>query len=227
MTVGLVIVSHSEKIAEGVLELARQMAGSIRIVAAGGTDDGGIGTSFDKISTGIASADDGGGVVLLCDLGSAILTAETALDLLDAEVRDRVRIAKAPLVEGAVSAAVAAEIGGDLATVVEAAESAGRREESAPPVPPETGGATHSAATATTTLVNDDGLHARPASEFVKLASTFEASVRVNGVDAKSLLRIMSLGLAKGREVTIVAEGPDAGAAVDALVELIGSGFGE
>jgi PTS hybrid protein len=81
--------------------------------------------------------------------------------------------------------------------------------------------------TARATLVNRDGLHARPASEFVKLASGFDATVLVNGVDAKSLLRIMSLGLAGGQDVNLVAEGPDARAAVDALVNLIDSAFGE
>ena len=80
---------------------------------------------------------------------------------------------------------------------------------------------------AATTLVNKDGLHARPASDFVKLASSFDASITVNGVDAKSLLRIMSLGLAAGRRVELEATGPSAVAALAALVDLIDSGFGE
>ena len=79
--------------------------------AAGGTDDGRIGTSFDRVTAAIAEADPVRGVVVLCDLGSAILTAETALDFLDDEQRDRVRIVDAPLVEGGVAASVAAEVG--------------------------------------------------------------------------------------------------------------------
>ncbi|MET3767912.1 PTS hybrid protein [Marisediminicola sp. UYEF4] len=223
MSVGLVIVSHSDKIAVGIGELAGQMAPTTRVLAAGGLDDGAIGTSFEKITRAIAEADDGAGVVLLCDLGSAILTAETALDFLDDDQRERVVIADAPIVEGAVAAAVAAETGGDLAAVVTAAESANR------PGTREPGESTESAEalSARATLVNKDGLHARPAADFVKRASDFEASVTVNGVNAKSLLRIMSLGVGVGSELTLTAEGPDAQAALDALVELIESGFGE
>jgi len=253
MVVGLVIVSHSSKIAEGVVDLASQMAEGVRIVAAGGTDEGGIGTSFDKVSAAITGADDGAGVVVLCDLGSAILTAETALDFVDDDVRDRVQIADAPLVEGAVAAAVAAQIGGTLQDVVTAAESANSTaEHSADTGGADTGAAdtdaadvdasgvddaesatgtdpasTEQSVTGETTLVNAAGLHARPAAEFVRLASAFDARVTVNGVDAKSLLRIMSLGLGKGKEVALVATGPDARAAVDALIALVDSGFGE
>ncbi|WP_243399217.1 dihydroxyacetone kinase phosphoryl donor subunit DhaM [Cryobacterium zongtaii] len=230
--VGVVFVSHSVEIASGLVTLARQMAPHVALVAAGGMDDGGIGTSFDKIAAGIEEADHGGGVVLLCDLGSAILTAETAVDFLDDDVRARVRIADAPLVEGGVSAAVAAEIGGDLAAVLAAAESAGgvgsAPAGAAPPAP-------DAAATddlpqpvsRTVTLRNRDGLHARPAADFVKLASQFDAEVSVNGKDAHSLLGIMSLGLTRGMSVEI--SGPDerSRAAVDALAELIETGFGE
>ena len=73
MSVGLVVVSHSAKIAEGVVELAGQMAGAVRIQAAGGTDDGGIGTDATLIAEAIAAADEGEGVLVLVDLGSAVL----------------------------------------------------------------------------------------------------------------------------------------------------------
>lgn len=228
----MVFVSHSARIAEGLVELARQMAPSAALVAAGGTDDGRIGTSFDLVSTGIAEADAGEGVVVLCDLGSAILTAETALDFLDDETRARVRIVDAPLVEGGVAAAVAAEAGEELARVVAAAESA--RSTGAPTAG---GGAEEASATAGTapsvshsrrvTLINADGLHARPAAELVKLASTFPQKVTVNGTDAKSLLGIMSLGLTKGATVEIASDDPAGGAAVDAIATLAESGFGE
>jgi PTS hybrid protein len=219
--VGLVFVSHSTKIAEGLVDLARQMAPHAVLVPAGGTDEGGIGTSFTKVVSGIAQADAGAGVVLLCDLGSAILTAETALDFLDDEMRARVRIVDAPLVEGGVAAAVAAEIGGDLDAVVRAARSArgaptGQAAPSAPPV-----------VTRTVTLINKDGLHARPAAEFVKLASTFDARVTVNGKDASSLLAIMSLGLTQGKTAEISSSDENGAEAVDALAELLQSGFGE
>ena len=231
--VGVVFVSHSVEIASGLVALAHQMAPNVALVAAGGMDDGGIGTSFDKIAAGIAEADHGVGVVLLCDLGSAILTAETAVEFLDDEVRARVRIADAPLVEGGVAAAVTAEIGGDLAAVLAAAESAqGGGSAPTEAVPSEPAGADGAEGAArpvsrTVTLRNRDGLHARPAADFVKLASGFDAEVTVNGKDAHSLLGIMSLGLTRGMSVEI--SGPDerSRAAVDALADLIETGFGE
>ena len=229
--VGIVFVSHSVLIAAGLVALARQMAPSTTLVAAGGMDDEGIGTSFDKISAALLEADAGAGVVVLCDLGSAILTAETAVEFLDDDLRERVRIADAPLVEGGVAAAVAAEIGGDLDAVLSAAESAGGTPVVEPPIAPavdsEGAGAAAGPVSRTVTLRNRDGLHARPAADFVKLASTFDAEVSVNGKDAHSLLGIMSLGLTRG--MSVVISGPDEGsrAAVDALADLIETGFGE
>lgn len=240
MSVGLLLVSHSSKIAEGVAELAHQMAATVTIVAAGGTDEDGIGTSFEKVQSGLASADSGDGVVVLYDLGSALLTTETAVDFLeDDAVRERVRVVDAPLVEGAVAAAVAAEMGSGLDDVVAAARTAGGV--------PENGAETWAGATdagsgahagdasagadgvveRTVVLVNRDGLHARPAADFVKLAGSFDARIDVNGVDAQSLLAIMSLGLVRGAEARIRATGPDARRAVDELSELIETGFGE
>jgi len=232
VAIGLVIVSHSEKIAAGVVELAAQMAAGVHIEAAGGTDDGGIGTSFDKVTDAIAAADSGDGVVVLCDLGSAILTAETAIDFLDDDVISRVRIADAPLVEGAVAAAVAAEVGGSLDEVLAAAESANQTvsEATGSDAPAHTAPAPATepgVVFGTATLINASGLHARPAADFVRLASTFDASIRINGVEAKSLLKIMSLGLGKGTKIELEAHGPQAQEAVTALRELIGSGFGE
>lgn len=240
MSVGLLLVSHSSKIADGVAELAHQMAATVTIVAAGGTDEDGIGTSFEKVQSGLASADSGDGVVVLYDLGSALLTTETAVDLLEEDtVRARVRVVDAPLVEGAVAAAVAAEMGSGLDDVVAAARTAGGGPENGA----ETGaGATDAGSGAhagdasagadgvverTVVLVNRDGLHARPAADFVKLAGSFDARIDVNGVDAQSLLAIMSLGLVRGAEARIRATGPDARRAVDELSELIETGFGE
>ncbi len=228
--VGLVFVSHSDKIADGLRELAAQMAQNAPMAAAGGTDDGRIGTSFDKVTAAIAAVDQGVGIVVLCDLGSAILTAETALDFLDDSVRERVRIVDAPLIEGGVAAAVASEVGGTLHAVMEAAESAGgttalsagsvEPSESAEPAPPD-------GYSRTVTLINKDGLHARPAADFVKLANTFPARVTVNGTDARSLLGIMAMGLVKGTTVVLASEDPVGSEAVDALATLVESGFGE
>ena len=125
MTVGLVIVSHSPKIAEGVVELAGEMAEEVRVLAAGGTDDGEIGTSATKIADAIAAADSGDGVLVLVDLGSAVLSTRMAIDeLLADELRDRVRISEGPVVEGAVIGAVQASTGSALDEVARAAARA-------------------------------------------------------------------------------------------------------
>jgi phosphoenolpyruvate---glycerone phosphotransferase subunit DhaM len=93
MTVGLVIVSHSAKVAEGVVELAAQMAEEISVLPAGGTDDGEIGTSAPRIAEAIEAADSGDGVLVLVDLGSAVLSTRMAIDeLIGDQHRGRVRI---------------------------------------------------------------------------------------------------------------------------------------
>jgi len=124
MAVGLVIVSHSARLAEGVVELASQMAASVRMVAAGGTDDGGLGTSLTKVLDALIAVDSADGVVVFVDLGSAALVAEMALEQLPTWQRVRIRIASAPLVEGSVVAAVQASIGSSIEEVVAAAEEA-------------------------------------------------------------------------------------------------------
>ena len=123
--VGIVVVSHSAQIAAGTVELARQMAGDdLRIEAAGGTADGSLGTDAAAIMAAISAAEGGAGVLVLMDLGSAVLATQTALELLGDEVAARVRLSGGPLVEGAVVAAVQASVGDDLAAVLAAAEEA-------------------------------------------------------------------------------------------------------
>ena len=122
--VGIVIVSHSWKVAEGVVDLAGQMAqGFDGIKAAGGMEDGEIGTDAARIMAAIEEVNSGDGVLILCDMGSAIMSAETAIELLDDPDID-VRIADAPLVEGAIVAAVEAFAGESLEDVLKAAEDA-------------------------------------------------------------------------------------------------------
>jgi PTS hybrid protein len=224
--VGLVFVSHSARLAEGLVELARQMAPSTRLIAAGGTADGGIGTSFEAVSAALREANTGRGVVVLCDLGSAILTAATARDFLEEDSRDGVHVVDAPLVEGGVAAAVAAESGADVLAVVAAAESA-RQTRVAPAIPAAKEADSGIRYARTVTLTNVSGLHARPAAEFVRLANTFPAKVTVNGKDAKSLLSIMGLALMAGSSAEIVTLDASGEAAVDALADLVESGFGE
>ena len=123
--VGIVVVSHSAQIAAGTVELARQMAGDdLRIEAAGGMPDGSLGTDAAAIMAAISAADSGAGVLVLVDLGSAVLATQTALELLGDDISARVRLSGGPLVEGAVVAAVQASVGDDLAAVLAAAEEA-------------------------------------------------------------------------------------------------------
>jgi phosphoenolpyruvate---glycerone phosphotransferase subunit DhaM len=119
--VGIVLISHSSGLAQGAAELVGQIAGGARVVPAGGTEDGALGTSTRLILDAIAKADQGAGVLLIPDLGSSVLSARTIIADLD---HDDVALADAPFVEGAVAAAVAASIGSDLAAVTRAAEEA-------------------------------------------------------------------------------------------------------
>ncbi|KRC49849.1 PTS enzyme I [Leifsonia sp. Root227] len=231
--VGIVFVSHSVQLADGTVALAGQMAPSVRLLAAGGTDDDGIGTSFAKVNAAVGEADGGAGVVVISDLGSALLTAETVLEFLSDEQRAAVAVIDVPFVEGGVAAAVAAESGAGLAEVVAAAEGARTAwADAAASAPAATAAAAAPAAPTgryvrEVVLRNKDGLHARPAAEFVKLANTFGASVTVNGKDAKSLLGIMSLGLTAGTTAEIASSDDGGVPAVDALAALVETGFGE
>lgn len=121
--VGIVLVSHSAALAEGTAYLAAQVSGGmVTIVAAGGTDDGDLGTSAAKVERGLREADGGAGVVVLPDLGSAVLTVRAVLE--DHGEAASVLLADAPFVEGAVAATVAAAAGADIKAVAAAAEEA-------------------------------------------------------------------------------------------------------
>ena len=110
MTVGLVIVSHSARLARGVAELAEQMAqGKVAIAAAGGTADGALGTSVEKILEALHAVDGPDGILVLLDLGSAVMATEMAVEAFAPDWQHHIVISPAPLVEGAVIAAVSTE----------------------------------------------------------------------------------------------------------------------
>ena len=122
-TVGIVLVSHSAELAAGAAHLAAQVSGgTVTIIAAGGTDDGELGTSAAKVERGLRLAESGLGVVVLPDLGSAVLTVRAVLE--DEDPATNVVMADAPFVEGAVAATVTAAAGGDIKAVAAAAEEA-------------------------------------------------------------------------------------------------------
>ncbi|RNL83587.1 dihydroxyacetone kinase phosphoryl donor subunit DhaM [Halostreptopolyspora alba] len=123
-SVGIVLVSHSDLLANGLRDLVRELVGdAVPLAAAGGTDDGGLGTSYDRVLAAIGEADRGAGVAVIPDIGSSVLTMRTVEE---DRPRDDVVLVDAPFVEGAVSAAVTAASGADLATVVAAGEEARR-----------------------------------------------------------------------------------------------------
>ncbi len=240
--VGIVIVAHSAKLAEGVKELAEQMSqGRVPIAAAGGLDDETFGTNMERILEAINAVYQPDGVLVLMDLGSAVLSTELALEMLPPEQRARVLMSEAPIVEGAIAAAVEASIGSPLEKV----DAAARGVVTTPKVP----GAVPLVQTEapaiplveappaneiTLTIVNEIGLHARPAALFVQTASRFQSDIRVrnltagsSAVSAKSMFGVLSLGAQKGHQVAISAEGPDATEALEALRQLVESGFGE
>jgi phosphocarrier protein FPr len=242
--VGIVIVSHSAKLAEGVAELARGMAGpEVRIAPAGGLDapDHRLGTDVALISRALTEAYSDDGVLVLMDLGSAILSAEMAVELLPDERRARVVLCEAPLVEGALAAAVQAKLGSPLAQVAAEARAglapkvAQLAAES--PLPPGTGPrVVESGETYTLSFIvhNRLGLHARPAARFVQTASRFQSDVRATNTttrrgpaNAKSINGVATLGVRAGHSLTLAATGPDARAALEALRQLADENFGD
>ena len=234
--VSFVIVSHSASLAAGVCELAAQMAPDVHFEAAGGTEDGRIGTSYDLVETALEAAlaavdGDGSGVIVLTDLGSATMTVESVIDMSDEP--ERVRFVDTCLVEGAVASSVRAQLGEDLDQVADVAAALAPRLDEAPAQEapsPAVGAPVGGVAPASSTWAQGDaivadpvGLHARPAAAFVRLAGTFDAEVTVNGADGGSVLELMALGITQGQSVHIEANGADATAAVAALTDMLES----
>jgi len=241
--VGLVIVSHSRPLADALAALTNQVANTaLRLaVAAGvGEDRREFGTDAVEISEAIQSVYSKEGVVVLMDLGSAVLSAQTALDLLPPEIAQGVFFCSAPLVEGCIAAAVQAGLGSDAATVCREASSAllpkveqlGETAEAPAPTP--VAGPEGETLEIQATLKNMHGLHARPAARFVQLASTFDADITVvnlrsgkGPVAAKSLNALATLGALQGDCIAIRAYGKEAQKALDTLAKLVEEGFGE
>jgi phosphoenolpyruvate---glycerone phosphotransferase subunit DhaM len=218
--VGLVVVSHSRRLAEGVVELAGQMAPDVPLVAAGGMPDGGLGTDFAAVTEAVAVADRGAGVVLLFDLGSARMTADLVVESLADP--SRAVVADAPLVEGAVAAAVAAAGGADPAAVAAAAAGGG-----AGPAAP----ADEPAVEAEVELTNEIGLHARPAAVLARSLTGLSADVTIRlgdkESDARSVLGLLGLAARKGARLVVSARGEQADEAVRRIERIVTDNFGE
>jgi phosphoenolpyruvate-protein phosphotransferase/dihydroxyacetone kinase phosphotransfer subunit len=239
--VGIIIVTHSDKLAEGIVAVASQMTAGqdVPIAAAGGMDDGGIGTSLEKIQNALDAAYSEDGVLILMDLGSAVMTTEMLLEMVPPEQRARIRMSNAPVAEGAIAAATAAAQGDDLDGVQRAAETAmefPKIPEEAPLEPIEIAAAPSGPVESAEVVVpNPVGLHARPAALFVQTAAKFASQITVQNltqnrrlVDAKSMMQVASQGTARqGETIRIEARGDDAQEAIAALRALVEAGFGE
>jgi multiphosphoryl transfer protein len=240
--VGLVLVSHSRALADALVGLLRQVASSnlsIAVAAGIGDDRSEFGTDAVEIMDAIQSVYSEDGVLVLMDLGSAVLSAKMALEFLPPEMAERVLFCGAPMIEGAVAAAVQIGLNADLDTICREANTALApkreqlgQEESASIVPlavPD-----ESAESITLTLTNLHGLHARPAAKFVQTAGRFAANVTVtdmtNGkgpVSARSLNAIATLGAIENHKICISASGEEARLVLAALKALIEDNFGE
>ena len=246
--VNLLLVSHSKKLAEGVAGLARQMSSdSVQIAVAAGIGDEReeFGTDAVEIMDKIQEIYTEDGVLVLMDLGSAILSAEMALELLPPEMHAKIRFCPAPFVEGAIAAGVQAGLGSSLEMVCQEAMGAlqpkrEQLEESLPQPPAEAGMEPALSAEAlegkeiVLTVHSLHGLHARPAAKFVQTAASFDADVQVKNlatnkgpVSAKSLNAIAILGVLKDHKIQVIATGNQSDEVLEALTKLVEDNFGE
>lgn len=239
--VGLVVVSHSRALARAAVALAAEMLHGrpVQIEVAAGLDDTTFGTDAVAIKEAIERADGPAGVVVLMDLGSAVLSAELALDLLaDPTVRERVTLSPAPIVEGLIVAAVAAAGGASRAEVAAEARTALMGKAAHLSTPAEVTAAEPQPAAddvvGVFTIENPHGLHARPAARLVSEVRGLDAAVALRNlttgagpVPAGSLSRVATLAALRGHEVEVRASGPQAQEAVEHLLTLARRRFDE
>ncbi len=235
--VGLVIVSHSAALADGVVALAREMGAEVAIEAAGGMEDGAIGTDAERVRAAIERARSDDGVLVLMDLGSALMSAEIAVEMADPD-GGPIKLSDAPLVEGAVAAAATAASGATLDEVAREARGAIRMKSE------QLGGDDEDPAEAPADLGSGEelrlrvenrlGLHARPAARFVAALRGLDAEVQVSNAtqdrgpaDGRSLTGLAVLGVHMGDEIRVLARGPQAAAALDAVRALAAENWGD
>ncbi|MCC5606732.1 phosphoenolpyruvate--protein phosphotransferase [Nostoc sp. CHAB 5834] len=245
--IGIVIVSHSKQLALGVRELAAQMVqGQVSIAVAAGIEDpdNPLGTDPIQVYEAIASVFSDDGVLVLMDLGSALLSAEMAIEFLPEAQQQKVYLCEAPLVEGAIAAVVAAAAGRDIHQVMAEARGAllakatqlGVVSSSLSLVSQNTPTTNIESPTREIRLIvsNRLGLHARPAAQFVGTAARFQSQILVRNltrntelVRGDSINQVTTLGVRQGHELLITATGSDADEALTALQGLFANNFGE
>ena len=245
--VGLILVSHSKKLGESVRELVLQMTSRdfpVAVASGVGENHEELGTDAVHIADVLQQMARPEGLLVLMDLGSAVLSAQTALDLLDASAAKSIRLCPAPLVEGAIAAAVRAQAGGSVDEVAREAELglAGKQQqlqsETAPeavaaeerPLPTAPG----ETAELVLTVESPHGLHARPAARLVQAVSRFSSACEVTNltsgrgpVPARSLTSLALLQARKGDRLKIVCSGSDCYPALVAIRKLADVAFGE
>ena len=237
--IGIVVVSHSAMLAAGLKALADQLGSPAKLLLAAGVDDPDhpIGTDAIAVMSAIEEADDGSGVLVLMDLGSALLSAETALELLPPELSARVRLCQAPLVEGTLAAVVAAGSGLVLDEVAaEALGALGPKQAMLPgkaePQDVEAAPAPDDGWLRCEVVVdNPHGLHVRPAARLVAALKPFAAELRLQKeekeANPRSLTRLTMLNVRQGDRLTLLARGEDAEAALACFQQLAAERFGD
>jgi phosphocarrier protein FPr len=249
--VGIVLVSHSRALALSVQELVRSMTGpALPLAVAAGVGDNHqeLGTDAVEIAEAIVSVKGPDGVLVLMDMGSAILSAETALDLLDAPLRANIRFCAAPFVEGAVASGVTANLGSSLDEVCAEALASLKQKQAAlssnqpaaaaksEPVGKESNGhaSTGKVEKIRLTVRNVHGLHARPAARLIMEMRPFHSEITVRNlsnqrgpVSVKSLSSLAGLEILEDNEIEVAASGDDAPAALEKMSRLVQSGLGD
>lgn len=245
--VGLVIVSHSYQLALGVVELAREMGGpemSIRAVGGLNLPDHPLGTDANLILQAIQEVYSDDGVVVLMDLGSAIMSAEIAREMLPEAQREHIWLCEAPLVEGAVAAAVQARLGSPVEQVLAEARASLEAKQtqlkaetpsSIETIPESPISQPESRVEIVLTVRNRLGLHARPAARFVQTVARFpnthisvqNTSTGSGPVNGKSINSLAILGVRQGHIIQLSASGAEAQAALAALRILAEQNFGD
>ncbi|WP_299816411.1 phosphoenolpyruvate--protein phosphotransferase [uncultured Roseibium sp.] len=232
--IGIVIVSHSRKLAEGLKEIADVMSGQpVPIAAAGGVDDpeNPLGTDGIRVLDAIREVLSDEGVLVFADIGSARLNAETAIDLLEPEEQEKVHFCDAPLVEGVLAAAVQIGAGSPLQAVMREARQAASQKAPAPEAPQDaqSGGVTREF-----TIRNPMGLHARPAALLVTTMNAFTGDIRLANlskgkkpVNAKSINGIMLSEVTADDRISVTADPAEAEPVFAAIEDLIRTNFGE
>lgn len=214
----------------------------VAIAAGAGENHGEFGTDATEILEAVNAVMGDEGVLVLMDMGSAVLSAETALDFLDEEVRAKVLLSPAPLVEGGVAAGVAAHLGSSLReTAREAAGALLQKKEHLPdgetapaetqaPPPPDQ----RPVSSITIVITNEHGLHARPVARLIKECARFDADITVENlttgrgpVSGRSFGALAALEILKGQEIRVNARGPQAAQALDAVRKLAEERFGD